>query len=225
MRNYINKIWTWTALLALLSLGCHFQQKQVPEETTSFPKIKKMVVAGFLPVMSQSEKPDVIRSSLSGAVIMAEPVPQDVANKMTDDLFERLLKDKDYDLISPAQTRGVFLSLVSSELVSNDIEIYKKVGRAFSADTVLMGYIYRWREREGTAYAVNRPASVAFDLYLIRSDDGAILWKGKFDKAQRSLSENILDMDTFLKGGGKWMNAEELAGLGLEDLLIKLLKK
>ncbi len=89
---------------------------------------------------------------------------------------------------------------------------------------MLIGHLYRYREREGTDFAINRPASVAFDLYLIRPDDGAVLWKGRFDKTQKSLSENLLDIDTFLRGQGRWMTAERLAELGLEDVLGKLLQ-
>ncbi len=85
----------------------------------------------------------------------------------------------------------------------------------------MIGYVYRWREREGTDYSVNRPASTAFDLYLIRSHDRAVLWKGRFDKTQRSLSENILDMETFIKGKGRWMTVDRLAKLGLSNLMSK----
>ena len=99
------------------------------------------------------------------------------------------------------------------------LEILQEVGKAFEADAILAGYIYRWREREGTDYAVDRPASVAFDLQLIRPTDGAVLWKMKFDKAQQSLSENILDLKTFLDGRGRWMTVEKLAMLGLRKAL------
>ena len=53
---------------------------------------------------------------------------------------------------------------------------------------------------------------------------GGILWKGRFDKSQQSLSENLFDMDTFVKGGGKWMTAESLAELGLEVLFEEMPK-
>jgi len=210
--------------LLLLLPGCYFQKRDVSKQTIISPSIEKMVVIGFRPAMLIGDKPGMIRSPLSGAVYMAEPVSWDVVNKMTANLFSRLLEDKSYDLISPSQAKGVFSSIVSSNLVLGDIEISLRIGEAFSADAILMGYIYRWREREGTDYAVNRPASVAFDLYLVRTGDGSILRKGKFDKSQRSLSENLLDMDTFLKGGGRWMTAEKLAALGLVDLLKKLPK-
>ena len=183
------------------------------------PRVGKMVVVGFRPAMSPWDKPDMIRSPISGAVFMAQPVAQDVVDRMTENLFSILVNDKGYDLISPNQARGVFESIVSSDQSLEDIEIFQKIGQTFSADTVLVGYVYRWREREGTDYSVNRPASTAFDLYLIRSYDRAILWKGRFDKTQRSLSENILDMDTFIKGKGRWMTVERLAELGLNEVM------
>jgi hypothetical protein len=108
---------------------------------------------------------------------------------------------------------------MNSNSTVDEIEIMKKIGIAFSADAVLTGYIYRWRDREGSEYAVKMPASVAYDLYLIRPSDGAVIWKGVFDVTQKSLSENLLEMDTFIEGGGKWMNADELAELGLRRLL------
>lgn len=218
------KILISITLLMLFFFGCQYPERQLSKETPLVPKIKKMVVFGFRPAMFQGEEPNIIRTSLSGAVFMAEPVSQNVVDKMSTNLFKRLLEDKRYDLISPSQAKGVFLSLVTADLTSNDMEIFQKIGQTFSADAVLTGFVYRWRDREGTDYAVDRPASVAFDLYLIRPTDGAILWKGRFDKTQKSLSENLLDMDTFIKGGGKWMSAEKLAKLGLEGLLAQFLK-
>lgn len=208
----------------ILATGCHLLKGRTPKEKTPVLKIEKMVVVGFRPVLASWEGPDVVRSPLSGAVFMAEPVPERVVNQMTADLFDRIMNNKSYDLISPSQAKGVYETLVSSDVVSGDIELSQRIGEAFSADAVLIGYLYRWREREGTDYGVERAASVAFDLYLIRPHDGAILWKGKFDKTQRSLSENLFDMDTFVKGGGRWMTVGRLAEVGLENLLGKFPK-
>ena len=60
---------------------------------------------------------------------------------------------------------------------------------------------------------------MAFDLHMIRPEDGRILWKGKFDKTQRSLSENLLDWAIFRQGRGRWMTVEELALYGLGKML------
>ncbi len=213
-----------TALLVMLCSSCQSRKEQVPHERPSLPKIEKMVVVGFLPAMSQWDTPNMVRSPVTGAVFFAEPVSEQVVSNLTANLFERIVKEKRYDLISPGQAKGVYSILRLSDVIQPEIEIIQKIGQAFSADAVMSGYLYRWQEREGTDYAVNRTASVAFDLYLIRPDDGAILWKDRFDKTQQSLSENLLDINTFLKGQGRWMTAGSLADLGLDKVLGELLK-
>ena len=220
MSNSISKslcIFIGLCIIPLIPLntGCYPKRAHVSEKKRSQLNVRKMVVVGFRPVKSPGDEPGMIHGPLSGTIFMAEPIPQDVAKKMTATLFDRLLKDKSYDLTSPGQAKGVFSSLVSSDTALGEIEILQKIGKAFSSDAVLTGYVYRWREREGGDYAIERPASVAFDLYLVRADDGAILWKGRFNKTQRSLTEDILDMETFLKSKGKWLKAETLMELGL----------
>ena len=74
----------------------------------------------------------------------------------------------------------------------------------------------------GAGYGVEKPASVAFDLSLVKPSNGAILWRGNYDKTQRSLFENLFDMNTFIKSGGQWLTARELASIGLERLLAEL---
>jgi len=209
----------WFLPVVLLYGGCSLRMGDVLKSEPLPPKVGKMVVVGFKPAMSQWGTPGMIRSPISGATFVAEPVAQEVADRMTEKLFSTLLDDKGYELISPNQAKGVFASIVSSGQSLEDIEIFQKIGQTFFADTVLTGYIYRWQEREGTDYSVNRPASAAFDLYLISAHNRTVLWKGRFDKTQRSLSENILDMDTFIKGKGRWMTVNSLAELGLNKLM------
>ncbi len=208
--------------LLVCHAACQSQRAQVPQEQPSLPEIKTMVVVGFVSPMSQWDTPHMVRSPLSGAVFFGGPVSEEAIHKMTAILFESMVKVGRYDLISPGQARGVYSTLKLSDVVQEEIDIIQKIGQTFSADAVLNGYIYRWQEREGTDYAANRPASVAFDLYLIRPSDGAILWKGRFDKTQQSLSENVLDMKTFIQGQGRWMRAEKLAEFGLDGLLKEL---
>jgi hypothetical protein len=209
-----------------LGSGCHPHKGIVSDEEIMPPSINRVAVVGFQSAMSAGEIPDVVRSPLSGGTFMAEPVPDVVAQDMTGILFDRLVADKRYELVSPGQAKGVIANIVSSDQKTglDPIKIWQEVGEKFGADAVMVGYIFRWREREGSDYAVNRPASVAFDLHLVRPADGAILWRGKFDKSQQALSENLLDADTFFQGGGRWMTAEKLAMIGLKKLLADMPK-
>ena len=214
---------TFKALLLIclglaLAFGCAQGRKaQAPDPFPENPG--KVVVMGFRSALEKGTSPEVIRSPISGNAFTAQPVPEDKIHLMTERLFRRLSDSGRYDLVSPDQARGVYASLVSSSSMLSEIDIIQRMGSAFAADSVLAGYLYRWREREGQDYAVRNAASVAFDLYLIRPDNGAVLWKGHFDVTQKSLSENLLEVDTFLHGGGKWMTADQLADMGLDRLL------
>jgi hypothetical protein len=206
-------------LLALLMAGCagafHSRRAAAP-----FPEnLETLVVVGFRSALDRGTSPGVISSSISGDAFAAREVPRSGVVHMTDRLVERVSESGRYDIVSPSQAEGVMAGLMSARPAMSEIEIFNMTGRAFSADAVLVGYLYRWEEREGRDYAVKRPASVAFELYLIRPADGAVLWKDRFDMKQKSLSENLLEMETFLKGRGKWMTAEQLADLGLDRVL------
>lgn len=224
MNRYISNIrfhliYLGIALIILTNTGCQSLWKD-QTQTRALPiESGRIVVLGFLPAMHQAEEPGMIQSPISGAAFMAEPVEQSIADSLTEALSRKMMDFNKFDLISADQAKGILFNTISSNQGTRDLEIFQKTGQAFSADTVMVGYIYRWQEREGTNYSAKRPSSVAFELYLIRSSDKAILWKGRFDKTQKALSENIFNLGMFLKSKGKWITADELAKLGLEELL------
>ena len=163
-----------------------------------------------------------VRSPISGAIFSGAPVTEQSVNSLTTSLFNRIVKEKRFELVSPGQARGVYSSLKLSDVVGSEMEVIKKIGRAFSAEGVLIGYLYRYRERKGTGYAVDHPASVAFELCLVGPQNGILLWKGRFDKTQKHLTQNVLEMDTFMRGQGRWMTANTLAEIGLDNVLESL---
>lgn len=97
-----------------------------------------------------------------------------------------------------------------------------KLGAHVQASHIIVGAVWRYLERKGTAYGADRPASVAFSLYLLDVSSGATVWTASFDKTQQSLSENLLDAPEFFKHGAKWLTAEELTRWGAEDAARKL---
>ncbi|HOP46075.1 MAG TPA: hypothetical protein PK874_00305 [Desulfobacteraceae bacterium] len=222
-KKYLKKsgAFIWLYICLFLIFGCHTSKTNAPHAESTSPEITKIVVVGFRAALPHAEQTDTIMSPLSGSVFIAGPVPQDAVEKITDRLFNRLVAAKKCELVSPGQAQGLYSSIVDSDenVGMRVLKLLQKVGSHFGADAVLAGYIYRWQEREGSDYAVNRAASVAFDLHLVCPADGSIIWRGKFDKTQRSLTENLLDMKTFFQGKGQWMTAEKLALIGLNNLL------
>jgi hypothetical protein len=82
--------------------------------------------------------------------------------------------------------------------------------------------VYRFQERKGGNYAVDKPASVGFHLHLM--EDGGVKRVFVFDEAQQSLSQNVFDIGKFLQRGGKWVTAEELSREGIKAGLEYLLE-
>lgn len=111
--------------------------------------------------------------------------------------------------------------ILSSDGILPD-DVVKSIGEKTGAGAVLTGVVTRYEEREGGPIGVRKPASVGFDVNLISTMDGTIIWHGRYAETQKSLSEDIGMFFTFLKRGGKWLTAEELARDGVEQVLKKL---
>jgi hypothetical protein len=214
------KLFIGAVLLWIALSGSSCQLQQVPQEDKAVVlPMNTIVFIGFRPGLSPSQTPGMVRSPISGAVFSADPVSESIAEGLSDLLFEKLTRDRPLNWVSPGEAAAAFSQLAPANPTLTDRDIYVQIGKALSAEAVLGGHVYRWRERVGTEYSARRPASVAFDLYLMSAGDGVIWWKARFDKSQISLSENLFDFKTFFKAKGRWMTADELAEIGLTDFV------
>ncbi|MFH1081726.1 MAG: hypothetical protein V1766_15940 [Pseudomonadota bacterium] len=133
--------------------------------------------------------------------------------------IERLKAGYKIDIIHPDRVAGIYERYVGAFDKVTPLTLLKKVGDDLDADGVVFGYVYRFRERQGTPYAAAKPASVAFEIYLFRVSDSALVWKGHFEKTQTSLMENVLQASAFLKGGGRWVTVSELSKEGIDNVM------
>jgi len=213
----------WPVICVVLSLafvgGCQTYEQKYTEEAPHILKLEKVVVFGFRSLLSSVPEGETVRSPLTGSIFIGGSVPQGIHQELTDRVYEELSKKSSVNLVPPDEARQALGTLKGAWYEPDERELLRRIGESLASDAVLAGHVYRWRERLGTDYAVSRPASVAFELALLRVADGSIIWKSKFDKTQASLTENILDISTFLKGKGRWMTVDELASAGLSDLL------
>lgn len=82
--------------------------------------------------------------------------------------------------------------------------------------------IYRFEERKGGNFAVEKPAGVGFHMHLMK--DNVVGRVFVFDEDQQALSQNLLNIGKFFKRGGKWVTAERLAEEGIHAGLDHLLE-
>ncbi len=97
-----------------------------------------------------------------------------------------------------------------------------RMGKMLNADFLLIGSLFLFEERIGSALGVERPASVCFDLHLFRLRDEKMVWIGKFDETQRPLSDDLFKIGAFLRRKASWLTALELANVGMDELLMAL---
>ncbi len=146
------------------------------------------------------------------------PVAEDAVTRLVQTELRRKFNDK---MIPLARVREAY-GMLEKEATDTPREVAVRLGQSLGVDHVLVGLVWRYQERVGSAVAATDPASVSFSLFMVDVASQNLVWKGSFSKTQTSLSENLLDTPLYLKKGMKWLTAEELSSYGVEKILKQL---
>lgn len=147
---------------------------------------------------------------------------QEGAEKIVEDIFINKLRDfKEVRVLPSERIQAVYKRVAAESLRKPLLDVLKKIGEETGADILAVGYIYRYTERVGYDYSVKQPASVAYEIYMINPSDKSIIWRGIFDKTQKSLMEDLFQISSFFGGGGKWLTAEQLSKQGMDEIFKK----
>jgi len=142
---------------------------------------------------------------------------------MTENLLSLIMTLEYYHPVLADSASGLIAEHLSGqERISSEMEFLTAVGRDHGADIILAGYLYRFKDRIGSDYAVEAPASVAFSLVLIDVNTKHLLWARHFNKTQKALSENLFELSDFIKRKGRWVTARQMALAGLEEMVLAL---
>ncbi len=201
-----------TSLVFFVS-GCGFQGQEKSVYLTP-SKIKKIVVLPFASYQ-ETEKLPILFSE--GGIITGKITPK-VLRDMDYLLEEELsqIKSKINFFFLPEASYEVLLSTALKSEKTPE-EVVKFIAQKTLADGILCGKVFRFRERQGSAFSVKSPASVAFILVLYDGKTGKIIWKEVFDETQKPLSENLFNLSLY--GKIAWLTAEELAQRGLHRII------
>ncbi len=137
-------------------------------------------------------------------------------------LYQKMGQKGSFELLPLEKVEERFFqkekALFEGEIRSNFIAL----GRELGGDLLFLGFLFRFEQRIGSSWGAERPASVAFDLHLFRLRDGKEVWSSRVDEVQRPLSENLLKFGSFLRRKARWLTAEELASVGMDEILTRL---
>ena len=209
-------------LFTCLMLGsCSNTRAIHSEPARQVSNIKSILILPFHDVSRLYESNINVRCYLCGQVMTTGYVPDSAGPFLTSGLVSLMEKQQGYTILSSDGSQDMLSGMMSGpdNEAAAYLNLYIGTGKRAGADAVLIGHIFRFQERKGNRASVESPASVSFDLHLIHVDSGRIVWTGNFDQTQRPLSENLLELGSFIKRGASWVTAEELAQGGLEDIL------
>lgn len=206
--------------LLLAVAGCHYREDSAAAPPDRKALFDRIAVVPFQHIAPEDAEAGAVRCPLCGITTNAVRAPGN-PEKILEELFlEELNKHKpSFQLLAGERVAAVFRQVSASSLKSPLPQVLREVGRELGAEAVVAGYVYRFRERKGVAYSVEQPASVTFEIHLLRVSDGALVWRGTFDKTQSSLMEDLFQISSFFRGKGRWVTAKELMGEGLEQIL------
>jgi hypothetical protein len=143
-------------------------------------------------------------------------------NTLTRLLYQKMGALGTFKVLPLEKVEGVLTPSVKKGFEEEPIPSAIQIAKELDVDFILVGYLFRFEERIGSRIGVERPASVGFDVHLLRLRDGKRVWDGKFDETQKPLSENILKLGAFFRRQASWLTAEELANVGMDEMLKKL---
>ncbi len=147
---------------------------------------------------------------------------QEGAEKIVENIFVNKLGEfKEVRVLPSERLQAVYKRVAAESLRKPLLDVLNKVGQETGADILAVGYIYRYTERVGYDYSVKQPASVAYEIYMVNPSDKSIIWRGIFDKTQKSLMEDLFQISSFFRGGGKWLTAEQLSKQGMDEIFKK----
>jgi hypothetical protein len=215
--NVLLKVFLLTGILFLSACG---GDNIVKEKPPNLSGIEKILILPFKDMASLFGESVNGRCPVCGKVFTTGDVAESAVVMLTEHLFTLLKDRKDIELIPSSQAQGVMSGLLAgSNKTLEERALQLEIGRALNANAIFAGYIYRFRERVGGEYSVDLSASVAFDIHLIRVEDGRVLWSAHLDETQRPLSDDLFRLNLFLRRKAKWITAKEMAISGLEDML------
>lgn len=180
--------------------------------------LDRVAVMPFLPGNTALQADDRVRPALDCTLMeFCQEVSElglGAENALTRQM-QRVMEIRLGDRVLP-QTRSaaVFDTLPQDRRVDTPRQLARRFGQAMGADHVILGSVWRYSERTR-----DEGASVAFTVYLLEVANGRRVWRGRFEKTQQALTEDLLNAAGFFKKGARWLSAEELARFGIEQVM------
>ncbi len=188
--------------------------------TSQAPRLKYNVVA-VLPASSKLLLNNAIANNLLDAC--APEMDRQIVDKNAGIKLTKLLQDAVQDrvhstIIAPYQIAEK-LSTEQRQLFYTDPAIFNSILDQLGVEAVLASAAILFEDRLGSAYAVDKPAEVAFAAIFLERKSNKILWHRCYHESQNPLLADLTQIPQFFSTGGRWLTADELLRLGVMKVM------
>jgi hypothetical protein len=138
-----------------------------------------------------------------------------IMTRLVNDVLQIRFEDQ---MVTMEESAAVYTDVIRDQTLDTPRKLAKNFGENLQADLVVVGTIWRFREKGTIKELPDSPASVAFSVYLIEVAGGKKLWRNSFDGTQKTLSEDVLGGLKQIKMGLRWLSVNELARYGVKSV-------
>jgi hypothetical protein len=209
------------AAVVLASWGCSTPERVTTMSYAGFTgtRIQKMGVMPFFKGRHPTNVKENLNCNLCKLVFDPQSVDTGAERALTRFLYEAVYERYQDRVLPQDRVEAVRTDLPQDDETDTPLTLTRKMGQSIGANVMLLGTVWRYRDKTGSSASSMNPASVSFDVYLVDVRTGETLWTANFEETQRSLSENIWDVNTFFQRGAKWLTANELARYGIQEIV------
>ncbi len=221
MHIYRRAFIIWCLMASVTALAPAWAESGPSPQTSSTSTLRRAAVATFLVGPRQPEIDESMDQTLScpiGEICMDDPSILPHAGATLTRLVDRYLRGRfGQQIVSRTEMRNAETEIQLNQETDTPRTLAERLGRLLEVDVVVIGTVWRYRDRGAIEGVPDSPASVAFAVYFIDASNGHMLWRGLYDGTQRTVSKDLLHAGKQLKMGLKWLTADELAAHGVRE--------
>jgi nucleotide-binding universal stress UspA family protein len=220
-------LWAALVLFAGNPVNGHGQTGQAPLESKDLSTMQFERIALMPFLIGRLEPPDnPIEKPLSlslGQLKMEDTNLAEGAEQIMTRLVQHYLQGRYRDQMVPLESvTSAFEAVRRDPVLDTPRKLAVKFGERLQADLVVVGTIWRFREKGANKEVDSSPASVAFAVYLVDVASGQRLWRNAYDGSQKIFSEDVVGGFRQVKIDLRWISVTDLARLGVKNVFRKL---
>ncbi len=208
--------------LGLMSLLLHpapgVAQTETSEPEEIIIEVRRIAAVPFFKGKYGSDLTETLRCPICDLTVDLRKLSPVAPRILTSYVHDELEKRYGQKVVRLSETLRVYQQIPKNEEKDTLMEIAQKLGRRLKANLVVLGAVWRYRDKFRSDTGHTGPAAVSFAVYLVDVRDGKLLWHEIFSETQKSLFENLLAAKSFFDQGAKWLTADELAFYGVKDV-------